>query len=102
MLVSETITQTGDETMQIYTTREEITELGRQHAIEAIRDSGCTDAPDGGWDSWIIEGWGTDGTVRAFGESVEANQDGWSDTMKEKLRWYHEGAVKAAEEIDAQ
>jgi hypothetical protein len=40
--------------------------------------------------------------VRAFGESVEANQDGWSDTMKEKLRWYHEGAVEAAEEIDAQ
>jgi len=84
-----------------YTTREEITNLGREHATEAILDSGCTDAPDGGWDSWIINGWGTDGTILAFGESIEANQDGWSPTMAEKLRWYHEGAVEAAEEIEA-
>ena len=87
--------------MTTYTTREEITELGRQHAGEAIRDSGCTDAPDGGWDSWIIEGWGTDRTVQAFGELIEENQNGWSPSMQEKLRWYHEGAVEAAEEIEA-
>jgi hypothetical protein len=85
-----------------YTTREEIHALGREHAIEAIRDSGCTDAPDGGWDSWIIEGWGVEGTIRAFGELQEENENGWSPAMKDKLRWYHEGAVEAAEEIDAQ
>ena len=85
-----------------YTTREEITALGREHAIEAIRDSGCTNAPDGGWDSWIIEGWGTDKTIETFGESIEENEDGWSPAMKEKLQWYHEGATAAAEEIDAE
>jgi hypothetical protein len=85
-----------------YATREEITELGREHAIEAIRDSGSTDAPDGGWDSWILAGWGTDDTIRAFGESIDANQNGWSPAMAEKLRWYHEGAVAAAEAIEAE
>ena len=88
--------------MKTYATREEITALGRMDAIEAIQDSGCTNAPDGGWDSWIIDGLGTDRTIQLFGESVEDNQDGWSDSMAEKLRWYHEGAVAAAEEIDAQ
>jgi hypothetical protein len=85
-----------------YTTRDEIHALGREHAIEAIRDSGCTKAPDGGWDSWIIAGWGVDGTILAFGESIAENENGWSPAMADKLRWYHEGAVEAAEEIAAE
>lgn len=84
-----------------YTTREEITALGRDHAIEAIRDSGCTNAPDGGWDSWLINGWGTAETIARFAESEEDNQDGWSDSMAEKLRWYNEGATEAADKIES-
>jgi hypothetical protein len=85
-----------------YTTEAEIHALGREHAIEAIRESGCTDAPDGGWDSWIIAGWGVEGTIWAFGESVEDNENGWSESMAQKLRWYHEGAVDAAEELSSE
>lgn len=88
--------------MKTYTTREEITQLGRDHAEEAICDSGSTDAPDGGWDSWILAGWGVDATILAFGELLEENQNGWADSMEEKLRWYHEGAVEAAERIEAE
>ena len=86
--------------MKTYTTREEIMQLGSDHAEEAINDSECTDSPDGGWDSWIVEGWGSNVTALAFGESLEDNQDSWSDGMKQKLRWYHLGAMDAAERID--
>jgi hypothetical protein len=87
--------------MKIYATREEITKLGFEHAKEAIRDSGCADAPDGGWDSWILEGWGSDATVLAFGEPLKDNQDGWSNRMNRKLMWYHLGAIEAAERFEA-
>ena len=87
--------------IKAYTTREEITELGREHAEEAIRDSGCTETPDGGWDSWLIDGIGCDATWRLFGEGESSNADEWTDSMKEKLQWYHEGAVEVAERIEA-
>ncbi len=75
----------------------QIEQLGYDHAIEAIRDSGSPSAPYDGWDSWLINGVGFSKTLELFGEPASENEQGWSDAMKRKLRLYHEGAERACE-----
>lgn len=75
--------------------------LGHKQAAGAVEESGSTEPPDGGWDSWLIDGIGTNATWILFGEPEGAcDADEWTDTMAEKLTAYHAGAVKACEEID--
>ena len=54
--------------------------------------------PDGGWDSWLINGIG-DGVYELFGEPIEESVDGWSDAMKSKLHVYHKAAEATMEGI---
>lgn len=82
-------------------TNEQVFELGYKHATEAVEDSGSTQTPDGGWDSWLVDGIGCAATWRLFGEP-ESDADEWSDAMKEKLAAYHRGAIRACEEIDTE
>jgi len=74
---------------------------GHEDASRQVYESGSTATPDGGWDSWLIDGIGCDATWRLFGEGESSNADEWTDTMKEKLRAYHEGAMDACADIDA-
>lgn len=70
--------------------------LGYKHALQQIAETESTDTPDGGWDSWLINGIGSQEVCRLFGEPCI---DGWTDTMIEKLTAYHQGATKASEDI---
>jgi len=79
-------------------TIEQIREMGRTDARAQCWDSGDSGTPDGGWDSWLINGVGILGAVRLFGEDAEANQDGWCESMKAKLEAYHAGALEGAAE----
>ena len=79
-------------------TIEQIREMGHTDALVQCWDSGDSGTPDGGWDSWLINGVGILGVCRLFGESPAANQDGWCDSMKAKLEAYHEGALQGAAE----
>lgn len=83
-------------------TIEEIRSLGYSDAMTAIRESGSTDTPDGDWDSWLINGIGSDATCRLFGEDPEDSADGWSDAMVAKLTAYCEGCREACAEVDAE
>jgi hypothetical protein len=74
---------------------------GHEDATRQCQESGSTETPDGGWDSWLIDGIGCDATWAMFGEGLSANSDEWTDTMKEKLSAYHEGAMDACADIDA-
>lgn len=86
---------------KVYTTIEEVEQAGYNDAMRECADSGSTQTPDGGWDSWLIDGIGCAATWRLFGEP-EADADEWTDSMKEKLAAYHRGARRACEEIDAE
>ncbi len=79
-------------------TIEQIREMGRTDARAQCWDSGDSGTPDGGWDSWLVNGVGVGGVVRLFGENAEANQDGWCESMKAKLEAYHAGALEGAAE----
>jgi len=79
-------------------TIEQIREMGRTDARAQCWDSGDSGTPDGGWDSWLVNGVGVGGVVRLFGEDAEANRDGWSESMKAKLEAYHAGALEGAAE----
>ena len=79
-------------------TIEQIREMGRTDAFTECWDSGDSGTPDGGWDSWLINGVGVRGVVRLFGEDPDANEDGWCDSMKAKLEAYHAGALEGAAE----
>jgi hypothetical protein len=74
---------------------------GHEDATRQCNESGSTDTPDGGWDSWLIDGIGCAATWALFGESDSSNSDEWTDSMKEKLAAYHAGALQACGEIDA-
>ena len=74
---------------------------GYEDATRECQESGSTETPDGGWDSWLIEGIGSDATWRLFGEGESSDADEWTDSMKEKLSAYHAGALEASAEIDA-
>jgi hypothetical protein len=74
---------------------------GYEDATRQCQESGSTETPNGGWDSWLIDGIGCDATWRMFGEPESSNADEWTDSMKEKLSAYHEGAMEACAEIDA-
>ncbi len=76
----------------------EIEQLGYEDAIEAIRDSGSTQSPHDGWDSWLISGIGCKKTIELFGESLSANENGWCDAMRRKLDVYSKGAERACDE----
>ena len=79
-------------------TIERIREIGHKDALAQCWDSGDSSTPDGGWDSWLINGVGILGVCRLFGESPAGNQDGWCDSMKAKLEAYHAGALEGAAE----
>lgn len=79
-------------------TLEEVRRQGREDAIMACRDSGNADTPDGGWDSWLVEGVGLRELCRLFGEREEEQRDGWSCSMHKKLTAYHRGALEGAAE----
>ena len=79
-------------------TLEQIREMGHTDARAQCWDSGDSGTPDGGWDSWLINGVGIAGVCRLFGEDTEANKDGWSESMKVKLAAYHAGALEGAAE----
>jgi len=66
-----------------------------------IDESGDVSTPDGGWDSWLINGIGSDDVCKMFGEPVEENQDGWSEAMKAKLIAYNEAGLAASRGIAA-
>lgn len=85
---------------KVLNTIEEIREQGYSDAMEAIRDSGSTETPDGGWDSWLINGVGCDETKRIFGEPEEEEE--WSEAMQQKLCAYVEGCRKACKEVDSE
>ena len=72
-------------------TLEQVADLGAKHAAEAYNESQSTQTPDGGWDSWLINGIG-DGVYALFGEPIEESVGGWSDAMASKLHVYHEAA----------
>tara|TARA_R110000868_G_scaffold387036_1_gene655522 strand:+ start:377 stop:661 length:285 start_codon:yes stop_codon:yes gene_type:complete len=74
---------------------------GHEDATRQCQESGSTETPSFGWDSWLIEGIGADATWAMFGEGLAANSDEWTESMKEKLAAYHAGALEAAAEIDA-
>lgn len=84
----------------VLSTIEEIREQGYNDAMEAIRESGSTETPDGDWDSWLINGIGSDATCRLFGEDPEESSDGWSESMVAKLKAYCEGCRKACEDVE--
>ena len=86
--------------MKVLNTIEEIREQGYNDAMEAIRESGSTQTPDGGWDSWLINGVGCDSVKRHFGEPVEEEE--WSEAMQEKFAAYCEGCEKACQEVDSE
>ena len=71
---------------------------GHEDATRQCRESGSCDTPDGGWDSWLINGIGIRQTWRNFGEP---ESEDWTDSMKDKLAAYHAGALEAAAEIEA-
>ena len=83
-------------------TIEEIKAMGYSDAQTACQESGSTETPDGGWDSWLINGIGSDATCELFGENPDENQDGWSGSMSAKLQAYHAGAIEAAKEIESE
>ena len=71
---------------------------GHEDATQQCRESGSCDTPDGGWDSWLINGIGIRQTWQNFGEP---ESEDWTDSMKDKLAAYHAGALEAAAEIEA-
>jgi hypothetical protein len=92
--------QTGEEKMKVLRSIEAIRKRGYRDAMEAIRESGSVEKPDGGWDSWLINGVGCNEIKRIFGEPVDEEE--WSPAMTEKLAAYCEGCRKACEECDAE
>jgi hypothetical protein len=83
-------------------TIEDVRAIGTKDAIEACNESGSTETPDGGWDSWLINGIGIDATCELFGENPAENHDGWSDSMSEKLIAYSRAAIAAAESLSSE
>jgi len=82
-------------------TNEEIIRMAENDADAAYIESGCTQAPDGGWDAWLINGIGGDAVCRKFGEPVSENQDGWSPVMAGKMETYHKAACELMARYDA-
>lgn len=78
-----------------------VKQMGWDDAIQACQESGSTKTPDGGWDSWLINGIGSDATCQLLGECPEANEGGWTEAMEAKLIAYHQGAEAAAAELEA-
>ena len=76
--------------------------LGYTDARTQCEESQDTGTPDGGWDSWIVNGVGLREACRILGEPERENQDGWSESMTRKLCEYHAGAMAAAEELQAE
>jgi len=81
-------------------TIEQIKDMAHNDATTACRESGDTQAPDGGWDSWLINGIGFTAVCELFGENPDESASGWSDAMAAKLRAYHAAACEAAEQIE--
>ena len=81
-------------------TIEQVKEMARADAIEAYSESGCELTPDGGWDSWLVDGLGVSATLARFGEPESENAEGWSPEMTEKLIAYNAAAIEAIEAIE--
>jgi hypothetical protein len=79
---------------------DEIAEMGAADAGKAYIESGSTETPDGGWDSWLINGIGVAETLKRFGEPESENAEGWSPVMALKLQTYHKAACEAMAELD--
>jgi hypothetical protein len=83
-------------------TIKQVEQMGFRDALAAIRESEDSVAPDGGWDSWLVNAVGGDEVCRLFGEPVGQNQDGWSEAMAAKLVAYHAGGLRAGAEFEAE
>ena len=86
--------------MGITVTLSQIAKQAAEDVIQAYNESGSAETPDGGWDAWLINGIGIDATCRMFGENPDDNQDGWSDSMSQKLTAYNKAAVKAMRRLE--
>lgn len=82
-------------------TIEEVQKMAAIDIAMQISESDDVSTPNGGWDSWLLEGLGSDEVCRLFGEPVEENTDGWSVAMAAKLVAYNEAGLAAAREIAA-
>jgi hypothetical protein len=82
-------------------TIEQVEQMGFRDAMDAIYESADSAAPDGGWDTWLINSVGGDEVCRLFGEPAAENQDGWSEAMAAKLVAYHNGGLRAGVEFEA-
>lgn len=80
-------------------TTDDAYKMGHLDAIRQCFDSGSTDTPDGGWDSWLINSVGSEVVCRMFGEDQIDNEDGWSDSMASKLKSYNDGAMDGASAV---
>lgn len=80
-------------------TIDDIRQMAVTDATEAYNESQDTSTPDGGWDSYLINGIGCRGVCLLFGEDPAANEDGWSESMQSKLIAYNAAAVEAMESI---
>lgn len=74
----------------------EIKAIGYSDAQEQCFESRDYSAPDGGWDSWLINGIGLNATCELFGCDPARNQDGWTKSMEKALSAYHRGACAGA------
>lgn len=86
--------------MATYKTTATCYDLGFSDAWRQCEESGEYDTPDGGWDSWLINGLGHYATCRYLGEPPEDSEDDWSEAMAEKLAAYHKGAMAGATALE--
>lgn len=79
-------------------TIEKAKRMGYEDAMQAISESGCCDSPDGGWDSWLVNGIGFDETCKLFQTNPEDSDPEWSEEMERLLTAYNEGGEQAQED----
>lgn len=78
-----------------------ITAIARNDAFTSIRESGgSTEAPDGGWDSWAINGIGSEGLHRELLPGVEVDTD--SELWDAALVLYDRACRQAAAEAETE
>ena len=75
--------------------RKQIMRMGYNDALTACNESGSGEAPDGGWDSWLINGVGVTATCELFGVRKPEGPS-WDKAC----RWYSQGARTAAAKWD--
>lgn len=74
----------------------EVRQRGFEDGRTAAAESGDSSAPDGGWDTWLLNGIGILAACDVLGIRPPRRGEGWSDEAKRRMSAYDVGAKKGA------